>query len=383
VSRRPVLSDVAKLAQTSTATVSRVLSGRGAVAKSTADRVNEAVEATGFVLNQRRSAAARTRRMPRDLKHGTIGFLLFGEDAPSANLAHLHENVRGMILDAALAAGDAADVRIQVCRMTGSELERGVIPQSVAGARLDGLVAQSAPIRNYAILEKVAPVVCFGSHPTPACTIPSVEPENAQALDVVIQSLFELGHRRYAFMMDSRRGRPPHQSYLMRLRAFQDSVEARGCTGEVHEAPRAEADIEEMLTAYTARPADERPTAFVCSTDGAASRMLSALAARGIRVPADVSVTGFDNLSIGEVLFPPLTTWAPDWGLVGRTCFEFLLARARGESVPLRTFVGGKLHVRASTGPAAEMGDGARAGEHAQVIVRSSTKEEEVLEVKG
>jgi len=351
---RPVLSDIARLAETSTATVSRVLSGRGAVTKSTADRVMRVVEATGFVLDHRRSAAARLRRTPRALKYRAIGVLVMGDVGLDANAVYQHDHVRGvvldMVLDAVLSAAEKEGVRVNIYKLSGDDLDRGTVPPSLAGSQLDGLLSQSPTGHNCASIEDVAPVVFFGSHPTESCVTPSVEPENALAMDAIAQHLFDLGHRRFAFISGRRIGSQLHRSLFVREHSFVESATARGCKVTVIGIEQMQA--EDTAAAIMAQSLAERPTAFVGCNDGVAIRLLSSFAAKGIRVPADVSVTGFDGLRVGGMVFPALTTWAPDWGAVGRLSVSTLLARLRGETVPVRTMVGGELCVRASSGPA-------------------------------
>jgi len=352
VQSRPGLADVAQLAETSSSTVSRVLSGRGVVSKATAERVKRALEATGFVLNQRRSIAGRLRHTPRALRYGVIGVVVFADGHGGRVNVHPHENVRSMVLDGVLCAADKAGVRVHVGRAAWEDLERGAVPPSLSGAQLDGILSQSMPGNAYEVLEEVAPLVFFGNHPSPSCPVPSVEPETSLSVDAIIQHLHEQGHRRYAFVADRAGRARSHLSLFMRQRAFSDSVAARECAGEIIEMAGPN-DLDSVLAACSNRPAGERPTALVCSNDGLATLVLAGLATRGVRVPADVSVTGFDGLSVGEVVFPALTTWAPDWTMVGRLSFEALLARAKGETAPLRTLVGGELRVRGSTGRAA------------------------------
>ncbi len=96
------------------------------------------------------------------------------------------------------------------------------------------------------------------------------------------------------------------------------------------------------------------PTAVFCDDDVLAAGLYVAARERGLRVPGDLSVVGFDDLDIARVLDPPLTTVAADPAALGAAAFERLLARLAGEDGPDETLVrsrarGARIH-RAAAG---------------------------------
>lgn len=92
------------------------------------------------------------------------------------------------------------------------------------------------------------------------------------------------------------------------------------------------------------------PTAFVCENDEIALRLIAQLGKRGVRVPEDVSVTGFDNFLYTTLSTPPLTTYSVDQGRMAQVAVRRLLSRIKaGPEGPLRTIVGGWIVERAST----------------------------------
>jgi hypothetical protein len=98
------------------------------------------------------------------------------------------------------------------------------------------------------------------------------------------------------------------------------------------------------------------PTAFVCANDFMAVGVLRELRERGLRVPMDVSVTGFDNIRLSEYCDPPLTTVHIPREMIGRTAFECLVgggvpAGSAGREIQIDT----EFVVRESTGPARAM----------------------------
>ncbi|MGN0972486.1 MAG: LacI family DNA-binding transcriptional regulator [Aristaeellaceae bacterium] len=92
------------------------------------------------------------------------------------------------------------------------------------------------------------------------------------------------------------------------------------------------------------------PTAFVCENDEIAMQLIAQLERRGVRVPEDVSVTGFDNFTHPAPSTPMLTTYAVDQGRMAQVAVRRLLSRIKdGSEGPLRTIVGGWIVERSST----------------------------------
>lgn len=343
---RPVLRDVARLAGTSVSTVSRVLSGAGPVADETAQRVRRAVRETGFVLNHTKSAAARSRSGARSgLRHNAIGLGGPGEGPDHLFAGHPAGCVREAVLEY------AHELRLSVtfCPMAVDDLRQGIVPSSVTMTRLDGVLMHPARGVDPALLEAVAPVALFGSHPTRDCVLPSAEPDSEWSIDALVGHLRDLGHRRFLYLSHNTLPPDPHRSYIGRRLAFTDSVAARDSAGETVDLPAY--DVIDFGAAFAARPAADRPTAIVVSNDGLAIKLMARFAELGVRVPDEVSVTGFDGTPLGADVYPTLTTWRPDWALIGRTALELLLERVRGVRARKRVHIGGELLVRGSTAP--------------------------------
>ena len=92
------------------------------------------------------------------------------------------------------------------------------------------------------------------------------------------------------------------------------------------------------------------PTAFVCENDEIAMRLIAQLEKRGVRVPQDISVTGFDNFIYATLCSPALTTYSVDQGRMAQVAVRRLQNRIKdGSEGPLRTIVGGWVVERDST----------------------------------
>ena len=103
---------------------------------------------------------------------------------------------------------------------------------------------------------------------------------------------------------------------------------------------------------------DERPTAIFCDDDVLAAGLYLAARERGVRIPSDLSVIGFDDMDFARVLEPPLTTVALDAELLGSTAFELLEARLAGRRTRRNVVLPAQLTLRGSTAPPARAATG-------------------------
>ena len=170
--------------------------------------------------------------------------------------------------------------------------------------------------------------------------IPAIGDAHAPSFEIATDHLLGLGHRRVAFLNYVLRekgwsGTTParnRQGYLRSFRKRRMSpppelyVEA---VSEDHDAFReeTEAAVDKLLDQ---RP---RPTAIVCNNDPRAVLVLEILARRGIRVPEDVSVMGFDNRKRSETCDPPLTTVDALIMEQAEAAVRYVVTRLRGEDV--------------------------------------------------
>ena len=169
--------------------------------------------------------------------------------------------------------------------------------------------------------------------------LPVVRLDVEAGIDRALDHLTELGHERIGHVassfdaptFDLRRER-----LLARLGAEPPTVRAPFTFAGAAEA--------------AARLLEEaRLTAIVCDDDILAGGVYLAARERGVRIPADLSVVGFDDLDFARVLAPPLTTVAVDAEDLGATAFEALAADLRGEPVAAEQVMGVRLTVREST----------------------------------
>lgn len=330
---RTTITDVAREAGVSVATVSKVINGRDGVAPATQDRVRAVVARLGFVS----SLGARSLRAQRT---GVLGVLV-NEFEPYST-----EILKG----AWSAVRDSPYELMSWAGGTRGGDHTGWERRSLA--RLAGTLIDGAILVTPSISERrtAFPLVAIDPHTGPLET-PSVDADNLGGALSATEHLVSLGHRRIAFLC----GRRDLESARLREQGFRDAMAAAGL--EVHpsfvrvgdyDPDRAEVPIREMLSL------PDRPTAVFAANDLTAIRTVQIAAELGLRVPRDLSVIGFDNIPESALTTPALTTVRQPLHEIGAAAMRMLLAFLAGEEVTetqvrLRT----TLVVRESTGPAA------------------------------
>lgn len=342
---RMSIKDIARLAGTSSATVSRVLSGRTYVRPAVADRVREVVKKQGFIMNSSASALARRRSPRHGIVHRTIALVFCG--LKQSHLADVNTLLRPDLQAGIQEAAAELDLAVSTWFINQEQMTQGRFPSLLSRRQLDGILLKPMQGENADIFGEIAPCLLIGARPEPQCKFPVVEVDNDAGISALMRHLHGLGHRRFEFLTRQL----PHVPFHEREISFREHVQLFKGEGRVYSAETD--NFDEYARQFKSRPAASRPTALVCASDFRAVQLIHDLHQHGVRVPDDVSVTGFDGAGVGAAVFPPLTTWAPHWQQVGRASVKILLEMIAGKEVPTRTLVGGELVIRKSTAPPA------------------------------
>src|SRR5664279_3432264 len=282
------LEQVARRAKVSTATVSRVLNHASIVKTTTRARVVKAIEELKYHpnLHARNLAGGKSR---------TIGVIV-------SNL----ENPFFFDIYKAVESGAHASGFEVVMANTDYRSEqlvssiRLMIGRRVAG--LAAVVSEMEPALIEELTDSAIPVV-FYDVGAPRQNITNIRVNYRRGIDKVIDYLYSLGHRKLGFV--------GHHAMLgpinARVKPVLDAVASHPGL-EVRTAADADTLEGGRLAARALLANGEQPTAIVCVNDIMAVGALRELRERGIRVPQDVSVTGFDNVKLSEFCYPALTT---------------------------------------------------------------------------
>ena len=318
----------------STSTVSRALSRPELVSRTTRQRVLRAVKSLAYAPN----AAAkhlRTRRSGNllvtvpDLSNPFFALILQGIEDEAQRKGY------------AVLVGDTRHDPNREARYAQMLMRKEADGLIFLGHRLPKPAAQL--VRRLA--PRHAPVV-NGCEFSPRLGVPSVHIDNATAAAEAMDHLYSLGHRRIGIVTG------PLVSPLSRDRLAGATARARAERAE-HELAIVHGDFSiEAGAAAVARLLDRRepPTAVFCFSDEMAMGAIEQARGRGLRVPRDLSVVGFDDIRFARHMDPPLTTIAQPMREIGEGTVRMLVDILAGRSIaPLSVTLPHALVVRAST----------------------------------
>lgn len=310
MSGRSNIRDVAARAGVAVKTVSRVLNGHPYVSAATKQRVDEAMAALDF----RPSVAAR---ILSGAKSNQVA-LIYDNHSPYYtyqiqkgcwDFCHA-QGIR--LLAQPVDVGDPA---------VGAEV-RGLISEThVDGIILSSPVTDCAPVLE--VLDTLdIPFVRISPGTNHALTS-SVFMDDSQAGDDMTTHLVNHGHRRIGFV----KGHPSHMASEERLYGYRKALDRAGIPFEPALVIDGEFDFDSgVRAARTLLDMGEPPTAIFASNDDMAAGILAEAHTRGIEVPMQLSVAGFDDTTLARTVWPPLTTIHQPMIELAHTAAEILIA---------------------------------------------------------
>jgi len=305
--QKTTIVDVAAKAGVSFGTVSRVINNDVHVRPATRERVLQAMEQLGFVANrQARSLAGG--------KSGAIGLLV-----PDLGTGYIGEIIRG--IDAELTLQEL-DLILYTTHRTASKEANYVA--NLAQGMVDGLLVVLP--RNPAdyvgtLTQRNFPFVLI-DHQGTGKECPAVGATNWQGAFDATEHLLKLGHRRIGFITGS-----------MDLGCAQDRLAGYRAALRTHHVPYTEELVYEgtffqpdgFTGALALLDLPEPPTAIFASNDVMAMGAMDAIRQRGLRIPDDIAVLGFDDIPQAELVRPALTTIQQPLEKMGRVATQMLL----------------------------------------------------------
>lgn len=284
------ITQVAERAGVSPATVSRVTNGRATVAKHLAKRVWQAIEELGYTPNPQARALVSGRSR-------VLGLLVSETTNPFfPELMQSFEDVAG-----------EHDFEVMVGSANYNRDRAKLFIRRLVQRRVEGVAVMTFRAESHLLDELIAediPLVTIDVSANAARSL-VLEVDYAHGIDEAVQHLALLGHRRIGFAG----GPMPHLTNVRRKDAFLHSVRKIGLPAQNSPVFVGDHTFEGgTQAAQHFLYLDPRPTAIVCSNDMMAVGVLRVMAERGIRVPRDMSVVGFDDIHLSEFINPPLTT---------------------------------------------------------------------------
>ena len=337
--RAPTMADIARISGVSTATVSRALTQPGLVSEATRNKVAKAVAETGYSVN----TLARNLR-----KNETRTILVIVPDIANPFYSDVFEGIERVARENryVVVIGDTE----------GDPVRETAYANMVSEKRADGLI----------LLDGKLPVLTTGEddeQPTDlpfvmACEyvdkpgVPFVRTNNADAAQLAIAHLVELGHTRIAHIC----GPLPRSISADRQTGYRAGLAEAGLTYDKKLVVEGDFGLESGGRAVEHFLAlSKPPTAIFVSNDEMAMGAIQALHAKGLNVPNDMSIVGFDDIRFAGAYNPPLTTVSQPRYEIGRRATDMLMQLLSGDqpSQP-QCELPSKLVVRGTTAPPPE-----------------------------
>jgi LacI family transcriptional regulator len=324
---------VAREAKVSTATVSRVVHGQDGVRPSTRRRVLEVIDALGYVPDSAAQSMVRGRKE-------VVGLVAIASRGPDTDieqegLLFIEEVLRGVestlsplgwpVLVSVRHSPDDAGAFQWLQKMS---------------AKVDGLlIAEGIDADHMTRLASRIPIVLIsGSPDQPGADV--VHADNQSGTKAVVRHLIERHGRSRLFYVggpaeapDARERRAAFEEELGR---YPGARLAGSFEGWFVAASGQQAVREILAARQLGGRGGEMPDAIVCANDQMAIGAMRELQAAGIRVPQDIAVTGFDDIALGALLAPPLTTVHQPMRLLGERACAMVLERIADPALPRR-----------------------------------------------
>lgn len=334
--KNATIIDVAKRAGVSVATVSRVVNGNYPVRQETRARVKEAITALKYVPN------VQAREL--NTQHTSM----IGVVVPS-----LYNMFFAKVFDGIEERARLDNYSLLLCCAKNDPQQEIDSIRSLVSRNVTGIIDVSPNTVNlregfYRTISQRCPLVFVnGYHQVDGVSY--VSNDEAKGTLDALNYLEKLGHKKILFV----RGKNS-DSYTVKEEAYRNYMAAHHQlvpdyivnVGEGNSADTVRDTIARLMTVV----AEEQPTAILCCNDLMAIGATRACKQLGLKVPDDISVIGFDNTALSQIVDPPITTMDQNMNQLGSSAAELLINKIRG-GANRRITLANKLVVRESTGP--------------------------------
>jgi LacI family transcriptional regulator len=353
---RPTIRAVAQLAQLSPTTVSLALRNQESIPLETRERVFAAAAKLNYLYEPR--AGKLANREATTLIRNLLYVVNDYGDIPL-----LANPFYGAILNGAVAASPSFNSYVHPAILQHDHEPDAALPEAISNGPDGILLASPYPAQLVTRVASSAncPIVLIDNL-IPGSPYDSVMNDDFGGAYQAVQHLLNLGHR-YVFMVMGQLKKPGVSpsippSVADRYRGYTAAMVDAGYTPfptveiplDYSQTVPGRNELPQWLGNLLAR--SPRPTALFCNIDYYAVRIIATLTSLGYRVPEDISVVGFDDLDIAQMIHPRLTTVRINRSSMSKVAMQRLIARIEGDDSPaLFIHVGAKLIIRESTAP--------------------------------
>jgi LacI family transcriptional regulator len=307
----PTIADVARLAGVAAMTVSRVINNESSVREATRDIVNKAIKELNYAPN----AAAKSLAGATQMRIGLI------YSNPSA--AYLSEFLMG-----GLDHATRGNVQLLIEKCEAGDDEAEVVRHLIASG-IDGLILPppicDSPAVIAAVEESGVPAVAVATARTES-SISTVSIDDFRAAYAMTRHIVALGHQRIGFIV----GNTNLSASAKRLEGYRAAIADSGLPADPDlEAPGLFTYRSGLAAADQLLDLGDPPTAIFASNDDMAAATVAAAHRRGMDVPRDLTVCGFDDTSLATTIWPELTTIRQPIRDMARTAIDCLIDELR------------------------------------------------------
>lgn len=312
---RPTIDDVAALSGVGRSTVSRVLNGSEKVSDDVRTKVMLAVKELNYKVNMQARFLAGGRGQsitwfyPMDVDIGKNSFF------------------NSMIEVGALRAASQAGFQLLISPLYEHSIKRNAaIIEAIDSQQCDGLILtppfSDDPELINLIKSRHCPLALIAPGPTTIDMAPGVGIDDQAAGYDLTRHMISLGHKKFHFV----KGRQGHISAALRYQGYCEALTDAGLDPNAMRSWQGQfnfasgTEIAEQIF-----QSGDLPTAIVCANDNMAAGVLFSLHQHELHCPRDISVVGFDDAPICEVIWPPLTTVMQPVTLMGQKVVELLI----------------------------------------------------------
>ncbi len=320
-SGKPTIDDVAALAGVARVTVSRVLNGGPNVSDKVRQAVLAAVEKLQYKVNvQARSLAGGKSRV--------LGLIYSSDVETEPNSFYYSAIELG-----ALRACSQVGFQLGTHAVNQHSLRKAdLVMEIIRSRRYDGLILTPPFSDDAELLENIKavrfPVVAVSAGRPAQSIVPSVSIDDEAAGYELTRHLLLLGHRRFAFI----KGLEGHVSAEDRYLGFVRALEQAGIAPTSARVERGSFTFRSGIDiAARILNGSDRPTALICANDDMAVGALFTAHKMGLQLPRELSVVGFDDTPVSEIIWPPLTTIHQPLKTMGARAAEILFDTVSGE----------------------------------------------------
>ena len=303
--------DIANKIGVSVVTVSNALAGRDGVSEQMRQRIMETAEEMGYRPSNTKSGRKKNN-LPKISKN--IG-ILTSERFVGARGTFYWELTA--LISNKLSALNV--ITVYECITADSE-KNAILPTIITENKVDGVIVIGQIDRNYiASISKIEMPLLFVDFYDNRFDVDSVNSDSYHGGYILTDHLVEMGHRKIGFFGTFNMTSSINDRFLGYIKCLMESgleyrrewtLDDRGSDGILYD----KIDFP-----------DDLPTAFVCNSDETAFRVISALKSKGVRVPEDISVVGYDNYTVSSICIPTITTVEVDLDKMASASVEIIV----------------------------------------------------------